>query len=126
MAEGAPRTTKVLVVDDDPDTVESFAMLVRALGAEAFVATNPRDVLEVAKRVRPHVIFLDIGMPEMDGWDVARQLRKDLGYDEVKLVAVTGFDGPQDRHRSREAGFDAHMAKPLDVDLVQIILEQLL
>lgn len=112
---------RALVVDDDPDTAESFARLVESLGCEASFVTDPRTALQVAERIRPQVIFLDIGMPGLDGHELARMLRSKYGW-QVRIVAVTGHTGEQDRALSREAGFDAHLAKPVSAERIQTML----
>jgi CheY-like chemotaxis protein len=112
----------VLVVDDDADTAQMFAYLLRDLGHAAEYVTSPHCVLEVARRMRPDLIFLDIGMPEVNGWELARLLRRELGAETVRIVAVTGRGAPEDHKRSREAGCDAHVQKPIDMALLRSIL----
>jgi len=114
----------ILVVDDDLDGARMFALLLNQLGHAAEYATHPKSVLDVAKRTRPWLIFLDIRLPDMSGWELARQLRRELGHDGLRLVAVSGFGEAADHKRSREAGFDAHVHKPVDIDLLKSILAQ--
>lgn len=115
---------RVLVVDDDRDTVESFADILRAMGHAAAMALTPDAAIELAQSERPDVVFVDIGMPGMDGWELAGRLRS-LGGHRLRLIAVTGRGEPEDHVRSRRAGFDAHVAKPLDPELVERMLEQM-
>jgi len=125
MAQSKRAGRRILVADDDLDTVEAMAMLLRAIGYHVDVATSGSAVLELADRLRPEIIFLDIGMPDMDGWQLARRLRDQLGTDTVRIVAVTGFGAKEDYLRSRKAGFDAHVQKPVDMSLLQSILAQM-
>jgi CheY-like chemotaxis protein len=116
---------RIIVADDDLDTVEAMALLLRAIGHQVDVATSGSAVLELAGRTRPDIIFLDIGMPGMDGWELARRLREQLGTDAVRIVAVTGYGAKEDYLRSRKAGFDAHVQKPVDMALLHSILAQM-
>lgn len=111
-----------LVVDDHEDTAESFAKVLHLLGCEAVFVIDPRNALAEARRVKPHVAFLDIGMPHINGCELARTLRTAFGED-LRLVAVTAYGGAHDRAASRKAGFDAHVVKPVDPALVESILK---
>jgi CheY-like chemotaxis protein len=111
-----------LVVDDNEDAAESFARLLQLVGCNAVFVTDPRNALAEAARLKPHVAFLDIGMPHIDGYRLARMLRTSFG-EELKLVAITAYDGTQHRTASRRAGFDAHVVKPIDPALVECILK---
>jgi CheY-like chemotaxis protein len=115
-----------LVVDDNEDAAESFARVLELLGCEAVFVTDPRKALDEAARLKPHVAFLDIGMPHIDGYQLARALRARFGEDGVKLVAVTAYGTTADRVASRKAGFDAHVAKPVDPALVESIIRTVL
>jgi PAS domain S-box-containing protein len=106
---------RILVVDDNHDAADSTAMLLRHVGHEVFVAYTGREGLEQALALRPQAVLLDIGLPEMDGYEVARRLRASPGLGDMRLVAVSGYGQEADRQRSREAGFDAHMVKPVGV-----------
>jgi len=119
------KARRILVADDDADTVESFMLLLRSLGHEVTCAVNSTAALELARSTRPELIFLDIGMPDMDGWELARILREEAGPDAIRIVAVTGRGEQEDFSRSRKAGFDAHVVKPMDFDLVKSILAQM-
>ena len=114
----------VLVVDDDADTAAMLTELIRTLGHSTEFVTDPRRVYEAAQRIKPDLIFLDIGMPHLSGWDLARSLREGLGREAVRLIAVSGAGAPADHRRSREAGFDAHVQKPIDMRLLESILAQ--
>jgi len=113
---------RVLVVDDNVDAAESLAVVLRLAGQEVRVVHDGAAALEAAHADRPDVIFLDIGMPGMDGYEVARRLRDDPVLRGAVLVALTGWGQPEDRRRSREAGFDHHIVKPVDPDVMQTLL----
>ena len=124
MSEVQGNGRRVLVVDDDPDTALMFAELLKQLGHAVDYVTSAQAVVDVAKRLRPWLVFLDIGMPEVNGWELARLLRRELGNEAVRIIAVSGWGDPEHHQRSREAGFDAHVQKPVDMDLLQSILAQ--
>lgn len=117
---------RALVVDDQPDAANTLAILIQALGHEARALTNPLEVREAIDAFDPHVVFLDIGMPNLDGWTLARQLREHYGSDQLRLVALTAYGEPEDHARSRKAGFDAHIVKPAEPRLVEHILATVL
>jgi two-component system, chemotaxis family, CheB/CheR fusion protein len=112
---------RALVVDDHPDSAEAFARLIEALGCTAEFLTDPRVAIERTGQLKPDIVFLDIGMPVLNGHDLARMLREKYGW-QVKIVAVTAHSQDEDRALSRQAGFDAHMAKPVDAEAVQSML----
>ncbi len=115
----------VLVVDDNRDAAESLAMLLRTAGAEVRVAHDGPTALAEFERSEPHVVLLDIGMPGMDGCEVARRLRAISRPDRVVLVALTGWGQDEDRRRVREAGFDHHLVKPVELASLQALLTSL-
>lgn len=122
----ATRPCRVLIVDDDQDTAQTLAYLLVGMGHDASFLIEPRQVLEAAQRTRPHIIFLDLGMPGMNGWEVASLLRREFPVDgALRLVALSGRGDKEARSRSRSAGFDAHVTKPVAIDLVEAIIEQL-
>lgn len=116
---------RLLVVDDDRDTAHSLAMLLRTMGHEATYVDEPVKALEVAKAFRPQVAFIDLWMPVVDGYMVARILKSAPELQGLHLVALTGLGRPEDHARSRQAGFDLNVRKPLDVPLLEWILAQL-
>ena len=118
----APRLRRVLVVDDNRDAADSLGMLLHFLGAEVKVVHDGRSALEAMKTFRPAVVLLDLGMPEMNGLEVARRMREDPEACDTTLVALTGWGQREDRRRTHEAGFDYHLVKPADVGALQSIL----
>jgi PAS domain S-box-containing protein len=113
---------RVLVVDDNKDAATSLAMLLRLQGHEAQVAHDGLTALAMAASYRPKVILLDIGMPEMDGYEVARRLRQEPGCQSIVLAALTGWGQKEDRRRTAEAGFDHHLVKPPDAKALSDLL----
>lgn len=113
---------RVLVVDDQPDSTDSLALLLRLRGHEVRTASDGSSALEEFARHRPEVVFLDLGLPGMSGYDVARQLRAMPEARDVRLVALTGYGTEADRARTRAAGFDVHLAKPVDPHAVESLL----
>lgn len=122
-----PQSTpcRVLVVDDVEDTARTFAYVLETLGHQARALTNPNDVFAEIERFRPNVCFLDIGMPEIDGWTLARQLREKYSREALHLVALTAYGERQDHVKSRQAGFDAHVVKPASPKTIDAILRTL-
>lgn len=110
---------RVLVVDDNCDTADTQALLLRSLGHQVQQAYGGVRALELAASWRPHVVLLDLGMPGMSGYEVARQLRAGEGGDELTIVAVTGWGLRADRRRTEEYGFDKHLVKPVSMQALQ-------
>ena len=124
---GAPGTgsgppQRVLVVDDSRDGADSLAMVLQTLGADPRVAYDGPSALEALREHRPAVVLLDLGMPGMDGYEVAALMRADPASRGVRLIALTGFGGPAERRRSQRAGFDDHCVKPVDPARLRVIL----
>jgi CheY-like chemotaxis protein len=113
---------QVLIVDDNADALASLSMVVRALGSETFDARDGLEAVESASNLRPDVILMDIGMPRLNGYDAARRIRQEPWGHEVLMVATTGWGKEEDRRRSKEAGFDLHLVKPIDISAVQQVL----
>ncbi len=118
----APSGYRLLVVDDNQDAADSLAMLLRLQGHEVRVAFSGVAALEMTKTYWPDMVFLDIGMPGMDGYEVARRLRLTPGLENVMLAALTGWGQQEDRRRTAEAGFDHHLVKPPEPAAVEGIL----
>jgi PAS domain S-box-containing protein len=119
-----PPSRRILVVDDNRSNAASLGVLLRALGQEVYTAHDGPTALEMARRNRPEVILLDIGLPGMDGYEVARRCRAEPGLEAVTLVAMTGYGQEDDRLRSQEAGFNAHLVKPVNHDDLRRLLEK--
>jgi signal transduction histidine kinase len=116
---------RILVADDNSDALESLATLLELGGHEVFSAANGALALESAERHLPEVALLDIGMPKLDGYEVARRIRAQPWGRSITLVALTGWGQDSDRRRSGEAGFDSHLVKPLDLDKLTELLGRL-
>jgi PAS domain S-box-containing protein len=115
---------RVLVVDDNQDAASSLATLLELQGHDVRVAFSGRAALEIAENYAPHVVFLDIGMPDIDGYEVARRLRQHPGLQDVVVAALTGWAQQEDRRRTSAAGFDHHFVKPPDPQLLQKLLSE--
>jgi len=118
---GAPGK-RVLIADDNVDACESIAMILRVYGYDVRCVYDGPSVLQTAASYRPDVVILDIGLPGMSGYEVARRLRQLSEFRRTPLVAVTGYGQDDDRRRSQEAGFDYHLIKPIDPDDLQAIV----
>jgi PAS domain S-box-containing protein len=116
---------RLLVVDDNHDAAITLSMLLRLQGHEVRVAHNGLSALEVAASFRPDLIFLDLGMPGMDGYEVARRIRQSPGLEATILAALTGWGQPDDRRRTAEAGFDHHLVKPVEPKAIESLLAAL-
>jgi len=116
---------RILVADDNADALESLATVLRLRGHEVYSAPNGALALETAVRHMPEVALLDIGMPLLDGYEVARRIRAQEWGKAVTLVALTGWGQESDRRRSQEAGFDTHLVKPLDLEKLTALLARL-
>lgn len=110
----ASKRLKVLIVDDNQDAAEILGMLVEAMGYEAVIENHPITALRRVDQEKPDVCLLDIGMPDMDGYELAKAIRMSPTLRRPTLVAVTGYGQPEDRAKAIQAGFDEHFAKPLD------------
>ena len=116
---------RILVVDDNRDAADSLGMLLQVLGAEVRIARDGPEALAEFSAYDPSVVLLDIGMPGMDGYEVARRIRSGFPDRRTALIALTGWGQDEDRRRAREAGFDHHLIKPADLDALQGLLASL-
>jgi two-component system CheB/CheR fusion protein len=114
---------RILVVDDNVDAAEILAMLLRLVKHEVHIAYDGPSAMQLAANVRPDAVLLDIGLPGVDGYQVARELRKTPGLESTVLIALSGYGQDEDRRRAREAGFDHHMIKPVNNDELFRVLE---
>jgi CheY-like chemotaxis protein len=104
----------VLVIEDNLDSAEAMAMLLELWGHEVRISQDGKSALAIAEELRPDIVLLDIGLPGINGYEVARQLRETASLEGATLVAVTGYGQAEDLRRSAEAGFHAHLTKPVD------------
>jgi CheY-like chemotaxis protein len=112
------------VVDDNVDSADSLALLLRLSGHQVHVVYDGEAALKSVETETPELVFLDIGLPGMDGYEVARRLRQQSRLAGAVLVAMTGWGQEDDRRHSREAGFDHHMVKPVDLDALGKLLAE--
>jgi signal transduction histidine kinase/ActR/RegA family two-component response regulator len=117
------RRERILVVDDNADALALLVEMLQLRGYEAIAASDPMSALAIAQAVRPSVAILDIGLPVMDGYELARRLRALDGLTAIKLVAVSGYGLDSDRARSGAAGFDEHLVKPVTMQVMQSVLD---
>ena len=117
---------QILIVDDNPDALSMLADALESRGLSIHRAHDAPSALAVAEKVALRVALLDIGLPVMDGYELARRLRELPGLADIQLVAITGYGQPSDLDRSRREGFAAHLVKPIALDAVQVTIEQLL
>jgi PAS domain S-box-containing protein len=116
------RASRILIVDDNADSARGLARLLKLLGHDVRTAHDGPGAVAVARDYRPDTVLLDIGLPGMDGYEVARQLRGDEACRDCTIVAVSGYGREDDRRRGREAGFDHHLVKPIDPDALLTLL----
>jgi CheY-like chemotaxis protein len=121
----ASRPLRVLVVEDNVDAAESLAALLRLWNHDVAVAHDGGTALEAAREKQPEVVLLDIGLPGLDGYQVARRLREEVGLAHTLLVAMTGHGQPEDRQRSQEAGIHHHFVKPVEPIVLRNLLADL-
>jgi len=124
MATGNPNAHRVLVVDDNLDTAETLRFLLRDMGHEVEFAINGRAALEVSRRFRPDLVFLDLGLPDFDGCELARLMKAEAGAERLRIIALTGRASDEDRQRARDAGCDEFIVKPLDPRFLESLLGQ--
>jgi CheY-like chemotaxis protein len=125
-SSGSGATQKILVVDDNQDAADTLAMLLEFMGgAEVRVVNSGQAALDVMGGFHPDVVLLDIGMPGMDGHEVARRVRQQPQFASTRLVALTGWGQDEDRRRTQESGFDHHLTKPVDIASLQALLSSL-
>lgn len=115
---------RILVVDDNQDTAQSMGELLEILGHQTKVAYDGPKAVELAIAFKPDLVLLDIGLPVVDGYEVARRMRQEESLRDATLIALTGYGRDEDREKAREAGFDKHFTKPIELDALQKLLEQ--
>jgi two-component system CheB/CheR fusion protein len=119
---GGKPVRRVLIADPCPDTVESAAWLLQLWGHDVRGAATGHEALEVARAYRPDTILMEVALPGLDGYEVARRLRQHGAGCDVLLVAVTGYGSEGHLRRSREAGFDCHLVKPVEPEVLRCLL----
>jgi CheY-like chemotaxis protein len=124
MAPRCPRR-RILVVDDNRDSTESLRLFLDMLGNEVAVSYDGLEAMKALASFRPDVVLLDIGLPKLNGYEAARQIRQRPGGKDVYLIALTGWGQEEDRRSCKEAGFDRHMLKPIDLKVLQELLNTL-
>ena len=105
---------RILVVDDNPDSAESLALLLEISGNQTHIAHDGLEALEMAEKVLPNLILLDIGLPKLNGFEVCQRIRQQPWGKNIVVVALSGWGQDQDRQKSKESGFDRHLVKPVD------------
>jgi CheY-like chemotaxis protein len=123
--KSANSTRRILIVDDNQDSAESMALLLKFDGHQVEMAHDGLTALRVAESFQPEIILLDIGLPGMNGYDVARQIRTQPETSRAQLIALTGYGQEEDRQRSKEAGFDYHLVKPVEPRVLQHLLNSI-
>ena len=124
-ATAARKARRILIADDNNDALESLATLLQLSGHEVYTAANGGTALQSHRATPARGGLLDIGMPLLDGYEVARRIRAQPWGQRITLVALTGWGQDSDRRRSREAGFDSHLVKPLDLEKLTDLLARL-
>jgi signal transduction histidine kinase len=123
-ADARSRPQRVLVVDDNPDIRESTAMMLSLIGHETRVAESGEEALQLAIKFQPTVILLDIGLPDLSGYEVVRRLRETGEFAATRIIAISGYDTPEARDRAAEAGFDHHLSKPVPLQELENLLSE--
>jgi CheY-like chemotaxis protein len=121
-AAAVPIRSRVVVIDDNKDAADTMAMLIEVLGGSARTANDGPSGIEAVNEFRPGIVFLDIGMPSMDGYETCRRIRMQPFSRDIVIVALTGWGQPQDKARAMLAGFDVHLTKPVDPNAVEKLL----
>jgi CheY-like chemotaxis protein len=115
-------TLRVLIVEDSLDAAQTLQDLLESIGYDVSVATTGPEGLQAALHLRPNVVLCDIGLPGLDGYQIAIRLRQQPASRSTRLIAVTGYGSDEDRRRAKEAGFDHHLTKPVDLDELESLL----
>jgi CheY-like chemotaxis protein/two-component sensor histidine kinase len=121
-APAQPTVHRILVVDDNVDGAASLALLLRLLGHQVTTASTGQSALEAVRADAPSIVLLDIGLPDMNGLEIARRMRQEPTLSQTMLIALTGYGQEDDKRRSQEAGFNAHLVKPVDLNALYALL----
>jgi DNA-binding response OmpR family regulator len=119
------QTHRILIVDDNTDAAQTLAALLETCGHCIALAHTGTEAIASAKTFCPDIVFLDIGLPDMSGLDIARMMRREERLCNAKLVALTGWGSVNDRTATKEAGFDLHFTKPINIDALRLGLPEL-
>jgi len=120
---GSSRARPILIIEDNSDFREGLRLLLESWGHRVQEAANGAEGLEIVYQARPEVVFVDLGLPDVDGYAVARSVRSAPGGDAILLVAITGYGRTNDRRQAKDAGFDAHLTKPVSPhELAEVLL----
>jgi CheY-like chemotaxis protein len=122
MTLGSQGVRTVLIVDDNRDAADSLAMLLQFEGCTVNTAADGAEALAAFDRLQPEIVLLDIGLPDIDGYEVARRIRSRQGPKKAMLIALTGWGQDQDKKRAAQAGFDEHLTKPVNLDLLRMLM----
>jgi CheY-like chemotaxis protein len=122
---GGPRVQRILVVDDNQDAAELLVEFLRRSGHETCLAHDGPSAVSCAAEFAPDIVLLDLGLPVLDGYEVARRLRQQLGGERLGLIAITGYGQENDRRRAREASFNAHLVKPVSMQQLATAIAEL-
>jgi len=117
------KSRRVLLIDDNVDAAESLAQLLTLSGHDARTAGDGSQAMRVAQEFHPEVVFCDLGLPGMNGFDLAKELRTLPFGRDIVLAALTGYGQPSDREKTARAGFDAHLVKPVDPSVIESFLD---
>ena len=123
--EGTPHRFKILVVDDNHDSALSLAMMLSIMGHDTRTAHDGESAVEAAESFLPEVVLLDIGLPKLNGYEVAQRIREQPWGSSMFLIAVTGWGQEEDRQRSSEVGLNVHMVKPVEPAVLEKLLADL-
>lgn len=118
------KSLRVLIVEDNPDVADMLNLLLVEWGQDTRIAYDPPKALEIADKFKPEVVLLDIGLPKMHGYAVARHLREKAWARDITIIAVTGWGQEADRQQSRAAGINHHLLKPVDPAVLQELLSR--
>jgi len=113
---------RILIADDNTDAAESLAAILRSQGHDTYLASDGRQAVELAQIYRPQIIFMDLGMPHLDGLSATREIRGQPWGKSMLIAGLTGWGQPEDRRKSREAGMDVHLVKPIDLSDIAAVL----
>lgn len=125
MAQEDKLALRILIVDDNRDSADSLAMLLKMMGNETCAAYDGEEAVTGAHRFRPDVILLDIGLPKLNGYEACRRIRRLEPGNEMVIIAQTGWGQEEDRQRTHDAGFDHHLVKPVDPQALMKLLRSL-